>query len=272
MTKGQVQEAIDLWSRVFLIDLSNDDASRRIDAARDKQTQMAQAIDVLVSEGIALYDRGDLISARSKFLDVLALQEGESTARSYLNQLDAVLSQQQAPGEAAFREPSEAVLVRDRSGQPLEASHREPSSPSAAGPFAAPAGSVDDVDLRGDLDAPDAPLPSGGREKEGTGRGPASSRKTVKLDARILLGAAAALLVAIGGGSYLLLRGPSTPSTSRPEPGRVGKPAPAGDPLEKARLLFEQGKPDEALQILVAVREGDPRHACLLYTSPSPRD
>ncbi len=259
MARGQVQEAIDLWSRVFLIDLSNDDASLRIDAARDKQTQMAQAIDVLVSEGIALFDRADLISARSKFLDVLAIQEGEATARSYLNQIEAVLSQQQAPGEVAFREPSEAVLVRDRSGQPFEASPRSPSTQASTGAAETSGASAQDVDREGRSGANEPSLSDG--ELERLTAGPAKGRGGVKLDARILLAAAALILVAIGAGAYFLLRGRSTTPPPPPVAAKPGKPAPAGDPLEKARTLFELGKPDEALQILVAVREGDPRHA-----------
>src|SRR5664280_2619269 len=37
LARGNAQEAIDLWSRVFLIDLSNEEASRRIDSAREAQ-------------------------------------------------------------------------------------------------------------------------------------------------------------------------------------------------------------------------------------------
>ncbi|MEO8584737.1 MAG: hypothetical protein ABI584_01110, partial [Acidobacteriota bacterium] len=37
LSRGNAQEAIDLWSRVFLIDLSNEEASRRIDSAREAQ-------------------------------------------------------------------------------------------------------------------------------------------------------------------------------------------------------------------------------------------
>ena len=62
--RGHLQEAIDLWSRVFLIDLSNEEASRRIDAAREKQSEAARQLDVLLSEGVQLYEAGDLAVAR----------------------------------------------------------------------------------------------------------------------------------------------------------------------------------------------------------------
>ncbi len=106
--RGHLQEAIDLWSRVFLIDLSNDEASRRIDAAREKQSEAARQLDVLLTEGVQRYEAGDLPSARNAFLQVLTLSESDATARNYLNQIDAVLA---VPSAGAA--PSSAASLPD---------------------------------------------------------------------------------------------------------------------------------------------------------------
>ncbi len=92
LARGNAQEAIDLWSRVFLIDLSNEEASRRIDAARESQAESARKIDILLTEGVTQYENGDLAGARNKFLDVLAASEHDATARGYLNQIEAALA------------------------------------------------------------------------------------------------------------------------------------------------------------------------------------
>ncbi|MCE7959084.1 MAG: hypothetical protein DYH06_14270 [Acidobacteria bacterium ACB2] len=85
------------------------------------------------------------------------------------------------------------------------------------------------------------------------------------LDARVLIGVGFVALLGIGFGAYKLLQPkPSAPPPAAAAPAPV-RPAPAGeDPIAKAQGLFDQGKVDEALQLLVSVPDADPRHAEVL--------
>lgn len=252
--RGALQEAIDLWSRVFLIDLSNDDASRRIDAARARQDETARQLDVLLSEGVQLYESGDLSSARDAFLKVLTLSESDATARNYLNEIDAALA---STGAAAA--PAPAVPYA-----------------SAASHAHAPAAPVEPY-LRDELESPGRPsfaegLPSldetpigegrpAGGEAVPVERPAAAAGKGAKVDGRLLVGAAALVLVGVAAVAWFLFRPKSdAPSAELPAGGAPVTAAPATDPIEKARALFKEGKAEEALALLTAVPATDPRH------------
>lgn len=239
--RGHLQEAIDLWSRVFLIDLSNDEASRRIDAAREKQSEAARRLDVLLTEGVQRYEAGDLPSARNAFLQVLTLSESDATARNYLNQIDAVLVVPSA-GEA----PSSAASLSDAPymGDELES----PVRPSFA----------DDLPSLDGRSGEDSAL-------AGTGAG-SSRREAVAparrggIDGRVLIGVAVLVLVGVAAAAWFLFR----PKGEAPPAAAVAPPAAAApalkDPLEEAQTLFKQGKVDDALGILTAIPSTDPRH------------
>jgi tetratricopeptide (TPR) repeat protein len=250
--RGSLQEAIDLWSRVFLIDLSNEDASRRIDAARARQDETARQLDVLLSEGVQLYEAGDLPSARDAFLKVLTLSESDATARNYLNEIDAALSSSSVAAAPA-------------------ASHG-----TAVPPTPAPSAPVEPY-LRDELESPGRPafaegLPSldetpiGDGRPAGGGAGPvekpaAAAGKGGKVDGRLLVGAAALVLVGVAALAWFLFRPKSdAPSADLPVGGAPVSAAPATDPIEKARTLFKEGKAEEALSLLTAVPATDPRH------------
>ncbi len=238
LSRGQVQEAIDLWSRVFLIDLSNEEASRRIDAAREKQAQTAQRIDVLLSEGVQSYDAGDFSTARGRFLDVLALSESDATARSYLNQIDAALA-----GEG--------------SGGPAATARRD----------------VDESSFASESESLDTPLDLGEAESApelspiaDAAEAPAAKAKKLRIDARLLIAAAAAVLIGVGAAAYFLVLSRPKPDTSAPPNVPATTSAtqvkPVGeDPLVKARALADQGKIEDAIVLLTGVPESDPRHA-----------
>ena len=238
--RGHLQEAIDLWSRVFLIDLSNEEASRRIDAAREKQSEDARQLDVLLSDGVQRYEAGDLPAARDAFLKVLTLSESDATARNYLNQIDAVLDV-----SSAGSSPSAETSLSDTPymGDELES----PVRPSFA----------DDLPLLEEPGA-DAGRPAtgaGARRREG-----AAPARAGGIDGRLLIGLAALVLVGVAVAAWFVFK----PKADAPASGTVEapvSPAPAlQDPLEKAQALFKQGKVDEALGILTAIPSSDPRH------------
>jgi tetratricopeptide (TPR) repeat protein len=245
LSRGQVQEAIDLWSRVFLIDLSNEEASQRIDAAREKQAESARRIDMLLSEGIHQYDSGDFAGARSKFLDVLALSESDSTARNYLNQIDASIAERSGP----IAPPAGAEAPRlDLGGAPSYGSeqsylHEEPGSAHELA--AAP----------GFEEAPITPAPE------------MPSRRTLRVDARVFLALGLLVLVAVGAGAYFFLKKRQAPVAPAPSPASKppGTAAPASeDVIARANALLEQGKVEEARTLVTAIPDSDPRYPAAL--------
>jgi tetratricopeptide (TPR) repeat protein len=244
LARGSAQEAIDLWSRVFLIDLSNEEASRRIDAARESQADAARKIDVLLTEGVTQYESGDLAGARNKFLDVLAVSEHDATARGYLNQI-----------EAALASPESSAPVSASTGDSDFMKHEieAPAPPSFADDSGVGRG------FPGDASGPGLePATSSQKAARPGGKG--------RIDVRILLAAAAVVLVAVAGGAYWLLRvrpaaRPATaagPSTKGGAPG--GRAVPSEDPFQKAQVLFDAGKIDEAIAVLANLPDSDPRH------------
>ena len=243
--RGNAQEAIDLWSRVFLIDLSNEEASRRIDAARESQAEAARKIDLLLTEGVTQYESGDVAGARNKFLDVLAVSEHDATARGYLNQIEAALASAKSAAPVSASAGDSDFMKHE-----IEA----PAPPSFAEDSGLGRGFTGDASSPG-LE-PAAPGVQKAARPEGKGR----------IDVRILLAAAAVLLVVVAGGAYWLLRGrpAARPATAGGPPPKGGAPGGRATPLEdqfqKAQVLFDAGKIDEAIAVLVKLPDSDPRH------------
>jgi tetratricopeptide (TPR) repeat protein len=84
---GDYQQAIDLWSRIFLIDVTNEPASDRIEKAKAKRRETEQKVEPLLTAGIAAFDRHDVDAAREKFNEVLHADPTNSTAHDYLERL-----------------------------------------------------------------------------------------------------------------------------------------------------------------------------------------
>ena len=245
LARGNAQEAIDLWSRVFLIDLSNEEASRRIDSAREAQAESARKIDLLLSEGVAQYESRDLAGARNKFLDVLAVSENDATARGYLNQIEAALAPTGGSSEPLSASAGDSDFMKNE----IEA----PGPPSFAEDSGIKRGSQPDAEES----APDA---------EGAQRPLQPESRKARVDLRVLLAGAVVVLAAIAGGTYLfLMKKPAAPpATAAVTPVKGGGPggsaAPLEDTFQKADALFNAGKIDEAIGVLAKLPESDPRH------------
>lgn len=240
MARGQVQEAIDLWSRVFLIDLSNEEASRRIDAAREKQSESARQLDVYLSEGVQLYEAGDLPSARGLFLKVLTLSESDATARNYLNQIDAALAAPTGAPPPAGPAPHADPYLRDELESPIRPSFAE--------------------DLPSLEEASDAVTGLEEALPSRPGRPDASAAPAGRIDARILIAAAVVVLVGVALAAWLFFKPRPAPSPAAGDETPATRTAPVQNPLEKAQALFKEGKVEEALGILTAIPANDPRH------------
>lgn len=131
--RGDYQGAIDLWSRIFLIDISNGEASSRIEEARRKKAELERQAEEIFHEGVGYIESESLEEAKDAFRRVLEVDPHHSLAQDYLEQLEAgkvptVVSRQSeaadlddlaaealAAGGGAEASPSlEAAVQRDR--------------------------------------------------------------------------------------------------------------------------------------------------------------
>ncbi|MEA2561874.1 MAG: hypothetical protein QOH06_3378 [Acidobacteriota bacterium] len=86
---GDVQGAIDAWSRIFLIDIDHQEAARRIEQARKVKAESERQAEEVFHEGLGKLEAGDLEGAKQTFLRVLEIQPSYFAAREYLQQLEA---------------------------------------------------------------------------------------------------------------------------------------------------------------------------------------
>lgn len=101
--RGDYQGAIDVWSRIFLIDISNGEASSRIEEARRKKAELERQAEEIFHEGVGHIESEALDEAKDSFRRVLEIDPHHSLARDYLEQLEAgkVPTVVPRPGEAA---------------------------------------------------------------------------------------------------------------------------------------------------------------------------
>ncbi|HUP49163.1 MAG TPA: tetratricopeptide repeat protein [Thermoanaerobaculia bacterium] len=109
------QQAIDLWSRIFLIDVTNEAASERIEKAKGKRREIEQRMETVLAAGIEAFDRKDFTTARTSFEEVLRNDPGNIQAQDYLERLEV-----SPTGEPAFAPPPppsfDAVLEDEEIG------------------------------------------------------------------------------------------------------------------------------------------------------------
>lgn len=87
LEKGDYQSAIDAWSKVFLIDVTNDAASERIESAKKTRQQTDNRIeDLLVAASFAM-DRGDGDGARTSLQEALDIDPSNPRALEQMNLL-----------------------------------------------------------------------------------------------------------------------------------------------------------------------------------------
>lgn len=232
---GDYQQAIDLWSRIFLIDVTNEEASDRIERAKLKRRELEQKIEPLLTSGVTAFERGDRTQAQKDFSEVLRLDPGHSGAQDYLNRL------------------SETAVE---------------SRPAASNPYIAPSldndslelGMLDDDPLPPGFETPLIPPPPGSvpaaPSTKTTGKsGAVSKPKAAAAPARKLpLGAIAGIigvLVLLGAGWFVWNRFQDEPQA---EAG-AGQAA-----IARATTLAGLGKFDQAIALLQNIQPNDPQH------------
>ncbi|MEE2776231.1 MAG: hypothetical protein VYE73_05655 [Acidobacteriota bacterium] len=131
------QEAIDSWSRIFLIDIDHAEASKRIELARQLKEEREREVEEIFHEGVAHADEGRTQEAITAFEKVLEMQPNHLPARELLDNLGlapepAAGEPLESPAEATVEEPAAREAVPDATTEPrVPPGHGDPGEAGA---------------------------------------------------------------------------------------------------------------------------------------------
>ena len=234
---GDPQGAIDAWSRIFLIDIDHQEASRRIEAARKLKAESERQVEEIFHDGLGRLEAGDVDGARQAFQRVLEIQPGYFAAREYLQQLDAGVVP--TPRPAGLRDMTAAEPVLSL-----------PSDLEVAG----------GPDLKEEILVPPEPGETAAPAAE---RRPARRTVAVRDGSRarrqFMMVGGAVLLIALVGGWFAWQNWDRLFPNSEEEaalPSNLSQ-----DPIGRAERLHKAGKTPIALNQLRRVPPTDPQYA-----------
>jgi len=228
--RGAYQDAIDAWSRIFLIDVDHEEASRRIEEARRLKAEHERKVEEVFHEALTHLEAGEPESAKRGFERVLEMHPGHMAARERLDELAAGRATGAVPGAPAPMAAAPAA-PRRRTGETASWNLKEeiliPPEPGEARPAAADAGA------------------------------PAVAGRAAGRPGRIflLLGSAVLVLAAAALAFLYLNRERFFPNAQEPAPA-----AAAADPIARAAALHEEGKTQLALNLLRRIPAGAPQY------------
>jgi tetratricopeptide (TPR) repeat protein len=235
---GDFQQAVDLWSRIFLIDVTNEQASDRIERAKLKRREIESRVETVVAAGMSAYDRKDRDTARAKFLEALRMDPNNSAAQEYLDRLNDAGTEGGAVGyEVPFEPPPpkgdplfDGEEVGEGYGAPLV-----PPDPGAVIP----------------------PPPTAAKAKAAPAKAKAPASSDSKKSPMTFLAILFALVVLGGGGWFaytkFMNKAPAAP---------LATPA----TFRQAETLAAKGKYDQAIAILSDIKLEDPLHDRAIVT------
>jgi tetratricopeptide (TPR) repeat protein len=233
---GDPQGAIDAWSRIFLIDIDHQEASRRIESARKLKAESERQVEEIFHDGLSHLDTGDTAAARQAFERVLEIQPGYFAAREQLQQLDTGIGSVPRPKPPGPREVlTPTPELPDSLG--LEASGR---------------------DLKEEILVPPEPPDQAAPERRPT-RKPAARRDPGRARRLFLLVGGAVLLLAIAGAVYFFMNRDQMFPNSQPEE-TAAAPADLKDPIARAQRLNKAGRTAIALNQLRRIPPTDPHY------------
>jgi tetratricopeptide (TPR) repeat protein len=227
---GDYQAAIDAWSRIFLIDIDNEDAARRIERARQLKSEKEREVEEIFHQGVSHFDAGEWDAARDVFRRVLTEQPSYVLAREYLDKLEERVAEGAPPGALSELAPPELSTVEGGAAVPRRVGSEEilvPPDPGDRHEVAAPAV-----------------------------EGFAVKRKRGLRPTPAFLGIGGAVLVALGVGVWLLASNWSRLFPNAPAPA-VSAAADAAAVVARAKKLHEDGRTAVAIAQLRRVPPQD---------------
>lgn len=238
---GDPQGAIDSWSRIFLIDIDHQEASRRIETARKLKAESERQAEEIFHDGLAQLEAGDAAGARRAFQRVLEIQPGYFAAREYLQQLDA-----------GTVPPPRGMALRDAPiAEPIVPL---PSSREVAG-----------HDLQQEILVPPEPFetPAPAERKPVRKTSGGAARDSGRARRLFVLVGGAVLLLALAGAWFLFQNRerffPNSQEAEATPPAATAKAA--TDPISRAERLHKAGRTTTALSQLKRIPPNDPSYA-----------
>lgn len=225
---GDYQQAIDLWSRIFLIDVTNDEASHRIEKAKARRREIEGKIESVLSAGVQAFDRKDTETARSKFNEVLQIDPSNTSAQDYLDRLNDTVTE---GGAGAYEAPFVAP----------------PSSPK-------PDIFDEDFGMSGSYDEPSTAPPTSAipSPKAKSAAAPAPAKAKSKRGAP--MGVIATIL------GVVVLAAAGWFGWQKFKPAAAAETAASQNVLTQAASLAARGQYDRAIAMLQNVKDDDPQH------------
>lgn len=222
---GDYQQAIDLWSRIFLIDVTNDEASLRIEAAKVKRREIENNVETILAAGEQAFNVRDTKTAREKFNEALNLDPGNLTAHDFLERMSSTVAD---GGAAGFEEPF------------------IPPSP--------PLGDIfdDDTEMSGSYDSlkpPDVIIPEKKTAKAKASPAPAPVKRSSRTTG--ILATIVVVVVVAAGGWFLWSKFMSKPAYD---------PSATQALFRQAGAMAKRDRYDQAIAMLRDVKPSDPQH------------
>ena len=217
---GDDQQAIDLWSRIFLIDVTNEEASSRIEKAKTRKREGEQKVEGMLASAIQAFERNDKAGARDRFLEVLRVDPNNPMATDYVGRLNSTF-----PARPAFESTAPATAVSDDLGAQgtYEAPVIPPAAPAAKG----------------------SAIPSFAK-KTTAKAAPAPVKRGLPIIPIII-----AAIILLGGIGWFAWTKFSKPSAN---------PAATQSIFKQANTLAQKGQYDLAIAMLQDVKPDDPQH------------
>ena len=85
---NEFEAAINLWTRVLFLDRNHDRARAYIDRARSAQAEQQRISEALVHEGLAAFDKGEVVRARALLSDALDQGASHDVALGVIGRID----------------------------------------------------------------------------------------------------------------------------------------------------------------------------------------
>ncbi len=241
---GELDIAIDLWSRVFLVDPGNTEAARLIEQARKQRAEARREVESLLAEAREAARSGRPGDAARLLDDLLRLEPTNLPAIELAEQIQAG-EVAEAPEEAPVSGPApeEAPAVPDALDD-LGVDLFDAEAPAAGEEAPAVPDVLDDLEA-----LPEEPLPAGGTAAP-AGRAAFLRKLPLK---PVALGIGALLIVAAGVLFGLRMFGPDTGES-------VDQQA-LQQALVEAQRLYKEGRAREAIHLLENLNATGPDRA-----------